>query len=125
MDLHARVLVSFVEKGKSIRSYFPLQLERSTIVLFPLNWTIVHPLTEESPLWNKTQKDLENLDAEFIVVLKGYDDTFSQEVNSIYSYRGDEIVFGAKFDVMYETEVSGSTLLHINRLNSFSRVPYQ
>jgi inward rectifier potassium channel len=122
MDLHARALVSFAEKGKPTRSYHPLELERDTVVLFPLNWTIVHPLNEKSPLWGKKREDLAHLDAEIIIVLKGYDDTFSQEVNSIHSYRSEEIVFGAKFDTMYEPDQDGSTLMHVDRLSSFKLV---
>jgi inward rectifier potassium channel len=124
MDLHARVLVSFTEKGSTTRSYFPLELERDKVVLFPLNWTIVHPLNEKSPLWGKTQEDLAHTDTEIIIVLKGYDDTFSQEVNSIRSYRSDEVVFGAKFDIMYESDSDGTTLMHVDKLNEFKRLPY-
>lgn len=124
MDLHARVLVSFAEKGKPTRTYFPLELEREKVVLFPLNWTIVHPLTSKSPLWGKTEEDLRHLDTEIIIVLKGYDDTFSQDVNSIYSYRANEIVFGGKFNVMYETDVEGTTVMHVDKLNSFQPVAY-
>jgi inward rectifier potassium channel len=124
MDLHARILVSFAEKGKPTRTYYPLDLERDKVVLFPLNWTIVHPLTPKSPLWGKTEQDLRHLDTEIIIVLKGYDDTFSQDVNAIYSYRADEIVFGGKFNVMYETDADGTTVMHVDRLNSYQPVAY-
>ncbi len=124
MDIHARVLVGFTEKGKTTRSFFPLELERDKIVLFPLNWTLVHPLNEKSPLWSKTPEDLAHADTEFIIVLKGYDDTFSQEVNSIYSYRTSEIVFGAKFELMYEPGEDGTTMMHVDKLSSFQRIPY-
>ncbi len=118
MDLRARMLISFAEKGKG-RTYLPLPLERETVVLFPLNWTIVHPITEESPLYRKKREDLAKLDVEFIIVLKGYDDTFSQEVHSIHSYRHDEIVWGAKFDLMYESNNDGGTLLQVDKINDY------
>jgi inward rectifier potassium channel len=124
MDIHARVLVSFTEKGKTTRSFFPLELEREKVVLFPLNWTIVHPLNDKSPLWGKTFEDLAHSDTEIIIVLKGYDDTFSQDVNSIRSYSAHEIVFGAKFDTMYEAGPEGITIMHIDKLNSFQRVSF-
>jgi inward rectifier potassium channel len=124
MDLHARILLSVAEKGKATRNFFPLELERSTVVLFPLNWTIVHPLNEQSPLWNKTQEDLMHSDAEIIIVLKGYDDTFSQEINSIHSFRAYEIVFGAKFDVMYEPHNDGSTIMYVDKLSQYTTVPF-
>ena len=121
VDIHARVLVSFAEKGK-LRSYKPLDLERSSIMLFPLNWTVVHPITESSPLFGITHEDLSKGDAEFIIVIKGYDDTFSQEVNSIHSYRYDEVIWNAKFEPMYEASEDGSTNLQIDKLNDYKLV---
>ncbi len=121
MDIHARVLVSFSEKGK-VRSYKPLELERSSVLLFPLNWTVVHPITVDSPLYGITYEDLAKGDAEFIIVIKGYDDTFSQEVNSIHSYRYDEVIWNAKFEAMYETSEDGSTNLQIDKLNNYKLV---
>jgi len=122
MDMHTRILVSFLERGKT-RSYKPLELERPSVVFFPLNWTIVHPVTKESPLFGKTKEELERLDTEFIIVIKGYDDTFSQEVNSIYSYRYDEIIWGATFDLMFEPDEDGATVLHVNKLSNYSLIP--
>lgn len=121
MDLRARLLVSFQEKGKA-RVYRPLELERESVVLFPLNWTIVHPINEKSPLYKKTATELAENDAEFIIVLKGYDETFSQEIHSIYSYRHDEIVWNAKFNLMYESNHDGSTTLHLDQIDSFEKV---
>ncbi len=121
MDMRARLLVSFQEKG-SARTYRPLELERESVVLFPLNWTIVHPITEQSPLYQKTATELAQLDAEFITVLKGYDDTFSQEIHSIHSYSHNEIEWNARFDLMYESNSDGSTTLHVDQINSVHKV---
>ncbi len=118
MDLRARMLVSYTEKGKS-RVYFPLTLERETVMLFPLNWTIVHPIDEKSPLRNMKKEDLALQDAEFIIVLKGYDDTFSQEVHSIHSYRYDELIWGARFKLMYQSMENGITELQTEKINDF------
>ena len=117
MDLRARMLVSFQERG-SARVYRPLELERESVVLFPLNWTVVHPISEQSPLFGKTKEELRKLDAEFIIVLKGYDETFSQEIHSLHSYRHDEILWNSKFNVMYEPNPDGSTTLHVDQINS-------
>jgi inward rectifier potassium channel len=121
MDLKARVLISYRDPGSATRQYRALELERDQVVLFPLNWTVVHPIVEHSPIFQKTAADLERLDAEFIIVLKGYDDTFSQEIHSIHSYRYNEITWNARFEVMYETLVDGSTVLHVDRLSATQR----
>jgi len=121
MDMRVRMLVSFREKNGA-RTYKALELERDNVVLFPLNWTIVHPITNASPIHGKTLEELQQLDAEFIIVLKGYDDTFSQEIHSIHSYTYHDIVWNAKFNLMYESSEDGSTLLHVNRLNDYTRL---
>lgn len=120
MDVSARVIYSYQEKGKG-RAYFALELERSQVTLFPLNWNIVHPITEKSPLFGKTQEELFKLDGEFIVVIKGFDDTFSQDVNAVRSYRVDEIVWDAKFDLMYETIDDHTVVLDFRKLNSYTK----
>jgi inward rectifier potassium channel len=121
MDMRVRMLVSYSGKNGA-RTYKALELERDNVVLFPLNWTIVHPINELSPIHGKTMEELQQLDAEFIIVLKGYDDTFSQEIHSIHSYTYQDIVWNAKFDLMYESSEDGSTRLHINKLNDYTRL---
>ena len=121
MEVTARVILSYQERGKP-RTYLTLDLERNFVTLFPLNWTIVHPLDDKSPLRDKEYTFLSQRDAEFIVVIKGYDDTFSQEVNAIHSYRYDEIIWGAKFDQMYEMAEDNTVELDFRKLNSYQKV---
>ena len=121
MDISARVIYSHQEKGKS-RVYLPLDLERSQVTLFPLNWTIVHPITEKSPIYGKTNEDLAKFDTELIVVLKGYDDTFSQDINSIHSYHYEEIIWGAKFDSMYDLNSENFVELDFSKLSSYQKL---
>lgn len=121
MELTARVILSYQEKNK-MRSYQNIELERSMVTLFPLNWTIVHPINEKSPLHAKAYDFLSENDAEFIVVLKGYDDTFSQEVHAIHSYRYDEIVWGGQFEPMYHTAADNTVVLDFKKLNDFKKI---
>jgi inward rectifier potassium channel len=67
------------------------------VVLFPLSWTIVHPIDESSPLWGMTEEELRESDAELFVTLQAIDETFSQQVYSRTSYKPSEIVWGARF----------------------------
>ncbi len=99
MELEARLLLMTVETdhGQQRRSYHVLRLEREQVLFLPLTWTIVHPIDAESPLWGKSAEDLERLQAEVLILIKGYDDTFSQTVLVRHSYRHDEIVWGHRF----------------------------
>ena len=46
-----------------------------TALLVPLAWTVVHPIDEKSPLWGMTNEDLRKAQAEFLVLIKAFDDT--------------------------------------------------
>jgi len=123
MELEARVMMMSVvgiEGGAPERKFDYLTLERDNVLLFPLTWTIVHPIEEGSPLSGKTAEDLRNLQAELIVFIKGFDETFSQVVHNRYSYRWDEIVWGAKFLPAFRVEESGDLLLEIDKVGQHS-----
>jgi inward rectifier potassium channel len=81
----------------SARELVPIALERDSIVFFPLTWTIVHPITETSPLYGISPETLRSLDAEFLIMLSALDETSYQIVHARSSYKADEIVFGARF----------------------------
>jgi len=115
MELEARVMLATVEPngGQMTRRYKLLKLERDTVLFLALTWTIVHPIDEESPFWGKTSADLERLQAEILILIKAYDDTFSQTVLSRASYRHDEIVWGARFAPAFSVDAKGDLVLEL------------
>ena len=92
-------------------------LERSTISFFPLSWTIVHDITPESPLYGLLPADYERLDAEVIIQLKGYDDTFAQDVHARNSYTHDEIKWHRRFIRAYEVGDDGIVVVDLDQLH--------
>jgi inward rectifier potassium channel len=99
IELEAKVLFSCIE-GTS-RKYDQLTLERTRVVFFPLSWTIVHPIDERSPLFGFTHADLVAKEAEFLILLTGTDETFSQTVHARSSYKPQEILVGHRFVNIY------------------------
>lgn len=122
MELQAQVLLLTVEGpvGDLRGTYKLLTLERPGVLFFPLTWTIVHPIDEHSPLYGKTASDLEALQAEFLILIKGFDDTFSQIVHSRYSYRYDEIVWGARFIPAFQIDADGDLVLDVNKVGALT-----
>jgi inward rectifier potassium channel len=125
IDVEARILLMTVETCPSgqERRYTPLALERTQIIFFPLPWTVVHPIRENSPLYGKTAQDLAALQAEFMIVVKGFDDTFGQNVHARYSYRYDEIVWGAKFVTAFEVGSEGEMVISLENIGTIQPVP--
>ncbi len=124
LNLEAKVAMTWIEKeeGNTIRRFANLPLERNKVSLFPLNWTIVHPIDVHSPLHQKTAEDLKKMNVEFIILVSGYDDTFAQQIHDNASYLANEIVWGARFEGMYYPE-GGRTILELDKINSIEMLP--
>jgi inward rectifier potassium channel len=124
MELEARVLLMTVEAadGATVRKYKSLELERPNVQFLPLAWTVVHPIDENSPLWGKTAQDLASLESEFLILIKAFDDTFFQTVHVRYSYRHEELVWGARFAPTFEVGAEGNMVLDLGRLSALQPV---
>ncbi|MGI4871743.1 MAG: ion channel [Janthinobacterium lividum] len=117
IDMNVRMMLS-VMLPDFTRRYYMLELERSTVMFFPLNWTLVHDITPESPLYELTADDLAHQNAEFIVLLRGFDDTFAQDINARCSYTYHELRWNHRFVRPYRTTATGETLLGMSLLSS-------
>ncbi|OGC90068.1 MAG: hypothetical protein A2142_02480 [candidate division Zixibacteria bacterium RBG_16_48_11] len=119
VDLEGKLLLMTVENnsGQLRRRYYELKLERQSINFFPLAWTVVHPIDESSPFFGKNDSDLASLQAEIMILIKGFDDTFSQVVHTRYSYRFDEILWGARFVPIFYIDKQGDVILELDRIS--------
>ncbi len=112
--------ITLEENGKNVNKFYQLELEFRTVNSLNLSWTIVHPITEKSPLYEFTQNDFENTKGEVLVFIKAFDDMFSNIVVARTSYVFSEIQYGAKFVPMFERNESGNkTVIYLDKINSF------
>jgi inward rectifier potassium channel len=112
--------------GKAEFKFYRLPLERDRIDSLPMNWTVVHPIDEDSPLYGLTEEDLKATDAEVYVLVRGFDDIFSNTVLQRTSYRFNEIIFNAKFERMYyESDDDTTTIVELNKLHNYKKIDTQ
>lgn len=123
-DIEARVTVAKfeMENGVPIRRFRPLELEIKRIIFFPMAWTINHPIDENSPLYGMTLEDIKKADAEFMILLNGFDDTFSQNVTARFSYIPDEIVNGARFVSVFGANEEGEITQDLSKISDYEVV---
>ena len=117
IDLQARLILKTTDPLTNNQHYALLPLERSAISFFPLSWTLVHDITPESPLHGLHPDDYERLNIEVIVQLKGYDDTFAQEVHARNSYIHDEIEWHRRFVRAYEVAEDGVAVVDLDMIH--------
>lgn len=124
-DAEAKVTLGLTvdEDGKLVNKFFPLDLEIEKINALTLSWTLVHPITENSPLFKMKQEDYKNMEGEIMIFIKVFDDMYTANVVKRASYTFDEVVFGAKFIPMFSRSNDNlKTILHIDKLNSFDKI---
>jgi inward rectifier potassium channel len=80
----------------------------------------VHPITPDSPLYNKSPEDLQLANAELIVMVKAHDDAYAQTVHGVTSFTYEEMVWGAKFESSYYTGKNGIAVFEIDKLGNYN-----
>ena len=112
--------LSIEENGTLTNQFYTLEMEMNKINSLTLSWTLVHPITEESPFFQLTKEDFENMNGEIIVFIKTFDDMFSTVVAANTSYTFKELIYGAKFKPMYTRNNDNSkTILNLDNLNEY------
>jgi inward rectifier potassium channel len=104
------------ENGRANYKYYDLPLERNRIESLPMNWTVVHPIDEQSPLLGLTTEDMAAADVELYVLVRGFNDVYSNTVLQRTSYTYDEIKINHRFTHMYR-ETDNGTILELHKLN--------
>lgn len=126
VEIEARLLLAMADidgDGKMERlNYFTLPLQIDRVSFLPLSWTIVHPITPESPLAGMSHADLVGRRAELMLIIKGIDEGYMQPVITRQSFRYDEIVWGGRFVRAYGVE-HGEARLHLSKMSDYTPEP--
>lgn len=110
--------------GEYKNNFYALEPEFKMINSLSLNWTIVHPIDENSPIYGMNVEDLIKAEAELLVFLKAFDEVFSSTVVAKTSYLADEIIYGARFKPMYYADERDEvTILDLDLLNATEKAP--
>lgn len=109
------------EDGKLNPRYFQLPLQFDNINSLYISWTVVHPIDEESPLYNLSAIELAEADCEIMIFIKAFDEDFSNTVMARSSYTANEIIEGAKFVPIFSDELHG-TVVEPSKLNKYEMV---
>lgn len=124
LEMEARINISWMEEedGKPIRRFQQGKLQLDKINMFPTNWTINHPIDEESALYGKSLEDIQKTGVEVFVLLKGFEETFSQIIYSKQSYTADQFIYGAKFRRPFYLNDQGKVVMDLTKVGEYDPV---
>lgn len=102
------------------KDYFELKLESDQVNFFPLTWTIVHKITEDSPFHKIPFDDLIKRNAEVIILVETFDESFSQTIFQKHSYAKEQWLENVKFERNFESNERGHIELNVKDINRYS-----
>ncbi|MCB9034813.1 MAG: potassium transporter [Chitinophagales bacterium] len=108
--------------GKTSRKYYNLSLERELIKFFATSWTVVHPITEDSPLYQATPKSIAESDTEILIAIEGINDTYADPVHVRMSYLYKEFLWSKKFVPILSDE-DNTYIVDINKIDDMIDAP--
>lgn len=109
-------------EGHKIRRFHDLKLVRDFIPLLLLSWSVYHPIDEESPLYQTTEKLLKETNTEIIISLTGLDETLSQTVHAQHSYIAEEILCSGYFVDIIARDESGRVNVDYNKFHDVVKI---
>lgn len=120
VEIKVNIAMRVEENGRQEYRFYDLSLERTKVDNLPMNWTVVHAIDENSPLFGLNDKDIADADVELYVLITGFDEVYSSPVLQRTSYTYKEMKFDAKFVPMYrESDDGQTTILEMHKLNEF------
>ena len=120
-DATAKLNVLLTERnaeGTVFHRVQELRLQRAHIPIFPLFWTLMHVLDEQSPLHGYDAARAIEADAQVFVTVEARDPTLATTVHDLHNYSAKEIRFGMRYSDAMTTAKDGTPVLDVTRIGA-------
>jgi inward rectifier potassium channel len=104
-------------EGEVFRRFYDLPLARSRTPVFSLTFSVMHPITEASPLWGMTADAMREQDGELLITVTGLEEITSQIVHARHSYRADEVRWDHRFVDIFKQDADGRQYIDYGRFH--------
>lgn len=105
------------EDGNELRRLIDVKLERDHSPAFALSWTVMHRISEASPLYGADIEAMRRRGTIFLCVLTGLDDTLLATVVARHVYGADDVRFDAHFADIFDHGPDGSLAIDYTRFH--------
>jgi inward rectifier potassium channel len=129
IDVHAKMSVlvdATTAEGATVRRAHELNLERSTMPMLALAWTVIHVLDSSSPLSGLDSNNANEAIVAIIVHITGVDETTFETLHARHVYNVDSLRFNVRFVDMIDRSqpdrlvINHSALSQTTKLSNFS-----
>lgn len=104
--------------GVRMRRFVDLPLLRASNPVFTLTWTIMHAITEDSPMRRWLEEPSLAADEEIIVILSGNDEISGQLIHGRWAYCRGDVRTSARFADIVSTTADGTRTIDYRRFHA-------
>lgn len=116
------MLTERLDEGGIFYRSIDLVLARERAPILSRTWTILHPITEKSPLFGLSLDELKKRELELMITVSGTDETTIQPVLARHRYLIGDLHFNARLaDTLREIE-GGKLELNLHRFDDIEKV---
>ncbi len=119
-DVRARLgalLIETTYEGEVFRRVHDLKLVRSRLPIFALTWTLMHPIDEESPLFNYDAERLAQDDIRLFLTVEARDDVLAASVYDMKDYAASDFAFGQRYAEAVSIDEQRRTVADLSRIS--------
>ena len=113
----AVLVMEVSEEGHTFRRVLDIKLVRDTLPIFPLTWTMMHVIDEDSPLHGLGPRELEEREIRFFLAVEALDAALGATVQDLAAYRHQQVMFGQRYADAVSVDEHGRTTADISRLS--------
>jgi inward rectifier potassium channel len=126
LEAEIRVYLSRDEittEGERFRRVHELTLIRNRNPSFSLSWSIMHPIDEQSPLYNYNPDRFETDRVQIITSLTGIDETVSYQIQSRHIYEHQDLHWNHRFIDIIQNIENGDRLIDYRYFHDVEEIP--
>jgi inward rectifier potassium channel len=121
VELHL-LYADYTSEGHSITRFIPLKLHKSYTPIFALSWSVFHTIDLGSPLIGLTKEEMLQKKYEFIIVINGTDDIYTQTIHQTKYYTPLDIEFDKYFIDILQRKPDGTRTIDYRNFNQLKEV---
>ena len=106
-----------MKEGMSFYRMIDVRPTRDRSPAMARTWTVLHPITPDSPLYGASPESIAREDGEFLVTVVGIDDTSLQQVHARARYLDRDVVWGARHADVLSEDRDGNLVLDVRRFD--------
>jgi inward rectifier potassium channel len=110
-------------EGRRFVGFQPLRLLRSENPVLALSWTLFHPIDADSPLYGVSESELVASETNFVVSIRGFDETAAQTVHARCTFAAQDLRPGHEFVDIHSFDEDG--MRHIDYAKIHDTRPIQ